>query len=253
MAGTLYAAHRGGAALWPENSLLAFGNALARGADLLELDVHPTVDGRVAVIHDTTLDRTTDGTGPIIARTAGELRARRLRGPDGALTDERLPLLEDVLALAAPTGAGLLVEIKGPTLMGRYEGLEEKVLAALAEAGLGARANVMAFGREVLTRVRALSGDHRTTLLVARAHVEQAKARPVDVVAWARAAGATDVGIEHTLADVVVLAAARRDGIKVGVWTVNDEPSMRRLIDLGVDVLTTDRPDLAARSLGRPW
>jgi glycerophosphoryl diester phosphodiesterase len=108
------AAHRGGAALWPENSLLAFRNAIALGCDLLELDVHRTADGELAVIHDPTLDRTADGAGTVAALTAAELRRVRLRGPDGTLTDERGPLLDDVLALAAPSRVGLLVEVKGP-------------------------------------------------------------------------------------------------------------------------------------------
>ena len=64
MIAPLFAAHRGGAALWPENSLLAFGNALALGVDYLELDVHLSRDGEVMVIHDATLERTTTGTGP---------------------------------------------------------------------------------------------------------------------------------------------------------------------------------------------
>src|ERR671934_1614947 len=102
---TRFAAHRGGAALWPENSLLAFRNALAMGAPLLELDVHLTSDGNAAVIHDSTLDRTTNGSGPVAARTAEELRRVRIKARDGALVDEGVPMLADVLALAAPTPA----------------------------------------------------------------------------------------------------------------------------------------------------
>src|SRR5438046_1635838 len=78
-----------------------------------------------------------------------------------------------------------------------------------------------------------------------------ARARPADTVAWARHYGATDVGLKYTLVDETVIEAARAAGVAVGVWTVNEEPDMRRLIALGVDVLTSDRPDLALRALGR--
>lgn len=264
----LLAAHRGGAALWPENSLLAFRNALALGSDLLEFDVHPTADGAIAVIHDATLDRTTDATGPVARRAAAELARVRLKGPDGALTDERVPLLDDVLALAAPSPAALLVEVKGPaTGFGvrwerrdaraaavpgpRYEGLEEALLASLARVGQGARATIMAFNPDVLARVRALAPRQRAALLAAARHVKQAGARPEDTIEWAVRSEATDVGLEHTLVNARVVAAARAAGLVLGVWTVNDEPVMRRLVDLGVDLIISDRPDLLKRVLGR--
>jgi glycerophosphoryl diester phosphodiesterase len=262
----LLAAHRGGAALWPENSLRAFRGALDLGCDLLELDVHPTADGGVAVIHDPTLDRTTDGAGPVARRSAGELGAIRLRGPDGALTDERVPLLDAVLALVAPTRAGVLVEVKGPgggarwrrsagevrpEGAPRYEGLEEAVLACIERAGLAGRTTVMAFNPDVLVRLRALAPRQRSTLLLAAPQVAAADARPEETVAWATALGATDLGLQHSLVDAAVVAAAGAAGLTLGVWTVNDEAAMRRMTGLGVDLITTDRPDLLKRVLGR--
>src|SRR5947207_14293530 len=85
---TLLAAHRGGAALWPENSLLAFRNAIALGSDLIEFEVHLTAGGGVAVIHDATLGRTTDGRGAVESMTADDLRRVHLKGPGGAATAE---------------------------------------------------------------------------------------------------------------------------------------------------------------------
>ena len=261
---TRVAAHRGGAALWPENSLLAFRNAVALGCDLLELDVHRTADGELAVIHDPTLDRTSDGVGAVASLTAAELRGVRLRGPDGALTAERVPMLDDVLALAAPSRVELLVEVKGPAagfgvryerggaaIPGpRYEGLEETLLAKLVKAGLERRATIMAFNPPVLARVSELAGPRRMTLLVAAHHVEQAGAPPEAAIEWARRAGATDAGLQYTLVTDAVVKAARAAGLVLGVWTVNDEDAMRRLAALGVDVITSDRPDLLRRVLG---
>ncbi len=258
------AAHRGGAALWPENSLLAFRNAIALDCDLLELDVHRTTDGELAVIHDPTLDRTSDGTGAVASLTASELRRARLRGPDGTLTDERVPLLDDVLALAAPSRVELLVEVKGPAAgFGvsygrdgspapgpRYEGLEETLLAKLAKAGLERRVTIMAFNPAVLARVSALAPRRRMTLLVAARHVAQAGARPETAVDWAVRAGATDAGLQFPLVNEAVVTAARAAGLTLGAWTVNGEDAMRRLAALGVDVITSDRPDLLRRVLG---
>ena len=113
---TWIAAHRGGAALWPENSLLAFQSAIALGSDLLEFDVHMTRDRAVAVIHDATLERMTDGAGAVASSTAADLGRLRLRGPDKAFSGEHVPTLDEVLALvsAAPVPVGLLIEVKAP-------------------------------------------------------------------------------------------------------------------------------------------
>jgi glycerophosphoryl diester phosphodiesterase len=248
---TRIAAHRGGSALWPENSLLAFQSAIALGSDLLELDVHQGRDGVVAVIHDATVERTTDGAGAVASMTAADLRRLRLRGLDGASTPERVPTLDEVLAAAAPSSVGLLIEVKEPAPAARYDGLEERVLAAVAAAGLQARATIMAFDPRVIARVRELAPRMRTTFLVGRAAVERAGVRPEVSVDWACATGATDVGLEFTLLDEQVVAAARAASLVLGVWTVNDEAAMRRMLALGVDVLTTDRPDLARRLVGR--
>src|SRR6266851_4167163 len=182
-----YVAHRGGAARWPENSLTAFRGAIAGGARLLELDVHLTADGEIAVIHDPTLERTTSGRGSLARCTVADLRVAKLRGADGVLSDDCVPTLGEVLAIAAPAGVGLLIEIKtpGPAVTyerrgdrvervpgPRYEGLERKVLHAIAGAGCANRCVVMAFNPAVVAEVRTLAPAQPTTLLVDR-HVTE--------------------------------------------------------------------------------
>jgi glycerophosphoryl diester phosphodiesterase len=245
------AAHRGGARLWPENSLRAFRESIALGVDLIELDVHATADGPLAVIHDATLERTTEGRGPVVAMPAAAVRRLRVRGPDGALTEERVPLLEDVLALVAPSPVGLLVEVKGPARGARYEGLEACVVAALRDGGLAERATVMAFNPEVVTRVRALAPALPATLLVAARQVESAGGRAEAAVDWAVATGATDLGLEHTVADRAVVVRAHAASLRLGVWTLDDPGRVAELAAAGVDIITTDRPDVVLRALGR--
>jgi glycerophosphoryl diester phosphodiesterase len=255
-----YVAHRGGAARWAENSLTAFRGALAGGARLLELDVHLTADGEVAVIHDPTLDRTTSGRGPLAACTAADLRRARLRGAAGALTGDCVPTLGEVLdVVVAPSGARLLVEIKTPGAAvvyerrsvrvepvpgPRYPGLERKVLDMLAQAGCAGRAIVMAFNPAVVGEVRALAPGQATALLVADHHVRDAGVAPIMALEWARAAGVNALGLHHTLCDAALVKAAHAAGILVGVFTVNDADTMRRLESAGVDLIITDRPDL---------
>ena len=208
--------------------------------------MHLTRDRTVAVIHDAALERTTDGSGPVAASTAADLRRLRLRGPGAALTAEHVPTLDEVLAAASASTApvGLLVEVKGPAAGARYEGLEELVLAALARHGLQARATVMAFNPDVIARVKALSPRARTTFLVSRGAVVRAGARPEQTVDWAVAAGVTDLGVEHTLADERLVAAARAAGFALGVWTVNDAADIRRMLELG---------SISSRAIDRIW
>ena len=253
-----YVAHRGGAARWPENSLTAFRGALAGGAVLLELDVHLTADDEIAVIHDPTLDRTTSGTGPVGRCTVDDLRRARLRGPDGAFTEDHVPTLREVLAVTAPAGVGLLVEIKTPGAAvsyerrgdevervagARYEGLERKVLDAIAAAGCAERCILMAFNPAVVAEVRRLAPAQPTTLLVDR-HLIETGVPPAQSVEWARAAGVSYLGLHHSLCDDSLVAAAHAAGIAVGVFTVNDEATRDRLVAAGVDVIITDRPEL---------
>jgi len=244
---TLVAAHRGGAALWPENSLLAFRQALALGVDTLEFDLHLTADGEVVVLHDPTLDRTSTGKGPVRELSLADLASVRLKARDGTVTDERISTFAQVLDLAASTSVELVPEIKIDTTGQRYDGIEEKVLALLRSRGLLARATVQAFQRETIRRLRALEPKARTMFLVTRGDVERERTRPAEAVRRASELGATDLGMNHRLIDADVVSAARVAGIRLAAWTVNEEADIRRMIDLGVDMVMSDRPDLVKR------
>jgi glycerophosphoryl diester phosphodiesterase len=247
---TEIASHRGGAYLWPENSLLAFRQALALGVDVVECDVHLTADDDVVVIHDPTLDRTTTGRGPVREARLADLAAVRLRGPDGQPTDERVPTLAQLLQLLAPARAGLLLEIKTGPGRQRYPGIEEKVLALVRAAGLADRTLVMAFEPDTLRRLRELDRSARTVLLVSRRMLETAGAAAADAVRWTREHGGTHLGMDFRALDGRVIEAARSAGVVVAAWTVNDEADLRRIMGLGVDLVISDRPDLALELRG---
>ena len=246
------AAHRGGSLLWPENSLLAFRSALALGADLLELDVHLTRDGELVVIHDPTLERTSTGTGAVATARLADLAGARLRARDGAVTDEPVPTLAQVLDLLRPTRAELLLEIKVDPARRPYAGIEDKTLALVNAKGLRERTVVMAFEADTLRRVRALDAGIRTTMLVSRSRVERERAVASTVVGWATEVGATSLGVDHRVVEAPLVAAARQAGLRLAAWTVNTEADIRRMLDLGVDVVISDQPDLALRLAGRP-
>ena len=244
---TLVAAHRGGAALWPENSRRAFRQALDLGVDALEFDLHMTADREVVVLHDPTLDRTSTGKGPVRELSLADLASVRLKARDGTVTDERISTFAQVLDLAASTSVELVPEIKIDTTGQRYDGIEEKVLALLRSRGLLARATVQAFQRETIRRLRALEPKARTMFLVTRGDVERERTRPAEAVRRASELGATDLGMNHRLIDADVVSAARVAGIRLAAWTVNEEADIRRMIDLGVDMVMSDRPDLVKR------
>lgn len=238
-------AHRGGALLWPENSLTAFRGAIGLGVDLVELDVHLSRDGEVVVVHDGTLERTTGGRGPVRAHAWPELALLTVKGTAG----EGLPRLGDVLALLRGAGVGLLLEIKTGPDGERYPGIEERCLALVESAGLTPRTTVMAFEWAIVERLRRLAPAIRLTGLLS----ERGAARMGGVAAAAeraRALGANDLGIERTLLGPEAVAAARASGLSIGVWTVNDPDELGRALASGVDYVTTDRPDLALRLRG---
>jgi glycerophosphoryl diester phosphodiesterase len=246
-AGLLVAAHRGGARLWPENSLLAFRNALALGVDFLEADVHLSADGEVIVLHDPTLDRTTTGHGAVRDARLADLAPLRLRAGDGRATGEPIPTLVQLLALLGGARAQLLLEIKIGPGRRRYPEVEEKTLALIRAAGVGERVVVTSFDADTLRRVRVLEPALRTALLVSRSRVERDRVPAATAVRWATDVGAFQLGIEHRVLDAGVIAAARRSGLKVAAWTVDEESDIHRVLALGADVVITDRPDLALR------
>jgi len=149
-------AHRGAPSHAPENTLAAFRAAIDQGATWLEFDVQMTRDGELVVIHDETVDRTTDGTGAVGDLTLAQVRALDAGG------GERVPTLREVVDLARAHGVGILPEAKAAQL---YPGIEERLLEVLAAAGVLDRAVVQSFDAGSLERLRSLAPDVRLCAL----------------------------------------------------------------------------------------
>ena len=206
----LVGGHRGNPAAHPENTLASFRSAIELGVDMIECDVHMSADGHMVVIHDHTLDRTTDGTGMVRDLTWEELQ--RLDAGGG----ERLPSLEQVIAVAREGRVGLAIEVKQIPLP--YPGLEERLVAALREAGMVDQAVVISFYHPSCRRLKELEPALQVGLLDA--------ARPIDPVGLLRGAGG-DVWCPHYGAmDPALVEEIHAAGGAVGAWTVNDEPAV---------------------------
>jgi glycerophosphoryl diester phosphodiesterase len=227
-------AHRGASGLYPENTLLAFRRAAECGVDMLELDVLFSRDGALVVVHDQTLDRTTNGTGPVSARTLAELRA--LDAGQG----ERIPVLEEVLALAGEAGLRLVVELKGAD-EAASTAIAEALVPALDQAGWLDRAVVTSFQPGALRRARALAPRLPTMLdptpwdgsLSPRAACEQALH-----------AGANVLGYDQRHVTPALVDECRLCGLALWPWVANTPDDIGRLVRLGVPGLMTDRPDV---------
>jgi glycerophosphoryl diester phosphodiesterase len=226
----LVIAHRGASGTRPENTLAAFRRAVELGADGVELDVQLTRDGEVVVIHDRTLERTTDGKGAVAARSLAELR-RLDAGAwfDPCFAGERVPMLGEVLA-AVPLAIN--VELKPH----RDDGLEGRVLAVVEAAGALGRVVFSSFEMAALERLRARSGSAELAVLWESAPIAGA-------VAGARRVGARALHLRKDGVDRAALAAAAAERLKVRVWTVNEPAELEPLLAAGVDAIFTDYPE----------
>jgi len=242
-------AHRGGSALAPENTIDAFAQGVALGADGLELDVHLSRDGVVVVHHDFTLDRTTDLDGPLSHRTASELALAdagyHFRDPrDAGRATFRgrgigIPSLADVLRRFPEVR--VIIEMKSDA-----RELAEAVATVLRQEDALDRVCIGAFGRRALRVMRGLEPSVATS--AAREEVRWALYR-----SWCRwpvrrpAYGGFQVPETWGLTRVVsprFVRDAHDAGAAVQVWTVDSQQHAQRLLGWGVDALITDRPDL---------
>jgi len=230
-------AHRGASAAAPPNTLVAFEKAIELGADGIEFDVHLSADGVPVVIHDFTVDSTTDGSGRVAEMTLAQLKHLDAGSHfDRAFAGERIPTLGEVLEAV---GSRLLLNIELKSTSLRDNGLEQAVIAQVEQHSLGDSVLFSSFNPLSLRRAKRLASHIPVGLLYA----------PDLPLPLRRAWLAPLVPHEarhpkHTMVNAHYMAWARQRGYRVNTWTVDDPDEMRRLIDLGVDGIITNVPDI---------
>jgi glycerophosphoryl diester phosphodiesterase len=244
----LVIAHRGGAALWPENTLYAFTQARDLGVDVLEMDVQITADGVLVVMHDGTLDRTTDGTGAVNRLTLAEVKkldaAFRFSTDGGRSFPLRgrgisVPTLQEVFK--ALPGMRLNIEPKQA-----QPSIVKPLCRMIREGDMTKKVTVGSFNAQVLQEFRSECPEVATSASPAEVSAFLAMKEGEPETARNLAAQALQVpeqiGGRRILTREFIQAAHRRK-LQVHAWTINDEESMKRLIDLDIDGIMTDYPD----------
>ena len=233
-------AHRGGALIGNENTLSAFENGIAAGADYIELDAHLTADSVVVVCHDPTLDRTTDRKGKICDMTLEQFKqARALDRETGEPTDEALPTLAEALDLIKGR-AGVLIEIK-KFKKGRYDGIEERVLKLLEERGMRDDVICQSFDDDVIEKIHSLDPGLRVeklifcTLPFGICFDGGFTKFSFDKYSWC-----SSINVYYKFASDKFIRRCHEAGLEVKVWTVNDPKDLKPT----VDAVITNRPDL---------
>ncbi len=243
-------AHRGGARLWPENTLEAFRGAIDAGCRYIETDLHMTRDGVVVIHHDERLERTTNGVGPVRTRSLSELEELdagfRFTRDSGRSYPFRgkgvtIPTFEEALALSGEVRFNIEIKQREPSVaralweLIEKHNLYDRVLIAAAEDDIGHEFDRIARGRVARSPgVRgvlafwAASRVGATRLLSPRYDALQVPPRQGPL----------------TVVDRRFVRAAHAAGVHVHVWTIDEPVEMRRLLSLGVDGLMSDRPDI---------
>jgi glycerophosphoryl diester phosphodiesterase len=239
----------------PENTLEAFAEGLRAGADRLELDVHATADGAVVVLHDETLDRTTDGRGPVNRVSLDALRrldaGSRFEVPDGSHPFRgrgvRVPTLDALLAAFPDVPLNIEIKQEAPPI-------EPAVLAVLDRHRARERTLLAAEHGSIMERIRAAAPEMLTSFSAPEAAEFVGRVRDAQLGGYRPSGVALQVPPTYGMIDIVTpefVRVAHDLGLEVHVWTINTEAEMDALLDLGVDALMTDFPAVAAAVLRR--
>lgn len=229
--GILAFAHRGGAGDWPENTMPAFEHAVRLGYRYLETDVHVTRDGTLVAFHDESLDRVTDAKGRIRDLPWSAVRRARVNGT------EPIPLLEDLLG----SWPHLRINIDP-----KHDSAVDELVGTLKRTNSVERVCIGAFSDRRLARLRNLLGPNLCTSL-GPGGIAKLRAASLGVsLGKTRAACAQLPHRTHgrTLTDKRLVDTAHRNGLQVHVWTIDDPAEMHHLLDLGVDGIMTDKPEV---------
>ncbi|PKO23742.1 MAG: hypothetical protein CVU38_02635 [Chloroflexi bacterium HGW-Chloroflexi-1] len=226
--------HRGARGHAPENTLASFNLAVEMGVQAVETDVHLSKDGEVVLIHDHTVDRTTDGYGFVKDMTLAELKKLDAGSwYDPRFAGERILALAELL-IWAKDRVGVAIEIKNGPIY--YPGIAEKTIRLLRAHDMLAQAILISFDHFVLREAKMIEPQVATGILYA--------GRLIDPVAAAQAAGADSLNPAWVFITPDLVQSAHAAGLAVSPWCPNDLPTLRTLDAMGVDSIGTDYPDL---------
>lgn len=237
-------AHRGYRDVAPENTMAAFRRAYQLGANMVELDVSLSKDREVVIMHDDTIDRTTNGKGNIEEKTLEELKqldAGSWFSP--IFKGEQVPTLDEVLAFAKDKIA-VNIEIKSYTVEKRSQiGIESKIVELIRKHEMEEHVLVSSFSQDALKRIKTMNPNIPTALLIVTDGVFNSQSSMANKVK------SDAINEMYRFTRGSEIKNSQKNGLKVNVWTINDPHTMSELIDKKVDGLITDRPDLALKVL----
>ncbi len=216
-------AHRGGSKYAPENSLEAFKDAIKSKVDGVELDVHLTKDGKVIVMHDENVKRTTDGYGLIKDLTMKQIRM--FHRPNG----EPVPTLQDVIDIIKGK-CFCIIEIKD-------EGMEKKVIAIIKKNKIAKTTIISSKLPDILRKVKKIAPKIKTDIIIEK------PLKPDEIIKEAEKTNAKIIASPDLLTTKELVEKAHKKGLKIYVWTVNKKKNIEKFKAMRVDGIMTDYPD----------
>ncbi len=220
--------HRGCAGLEPENTIRAFKKAIDLGVDLIEFDVRMTKDKKLVVIHDEKVDRTTNGQGYVRDFSFKEIRKLN------AGKNEKIPSFEETLDLLKTEKPIIVIEIKESDTV-------KKILNIIKKGGLENKVLIVSFWHNALKKIKEINPRIKTGILLV--------GRPCNLISVVKAAKADFFCSRHNFIDKEVVKGCRKNGFKINVWTVNEFKDIKKMIKLGVDIISSDYPDRVIKEL----
>lgn len=244
----LVIAHRGASGIAPENTLIAFSKAIEIGVDRIELDLRQTIDGEVVVLHDKTINRTTNGWGSI--RKTSLKKAKRYSAGSWfhhKFSAERIPTLRETLELVNGRTT-LLLEIKNGSPY--HHGIERNIVKLLDEYKAHDWCIVQSFNDRILNNFRTLPDLHSDVQKLFAAFIPVAPFYGGSRFSYKRLGSydfAEEVNINYKYVSPLVVRKVHKMGKKVNVWTVNEPYNLKKYIRMGVDGIITNHPEKLKR------
>jgi Glycerophosphoryl diester phosphodiesterase len=239
---SLNIAHRGFSGKYPENTMIAFEEAVRAGCDGIETDLHMTKDGIIVICHDEKLDRTTDGKGFIVDYNYRELKQFNAgaRFSEG-IFNEKIPTLDEFLDFVKEKGLVINMELKNNII--NYAGLEESVIKKVHEYRLEENVILSSFNHYSMLKVKKLEQGIKTGLLYA--------ATLYNVHEYAKGLNADAVHpFFPAVQDKNIVKEIKESGLMINTYTVNEKVYMKQLMELGIDGIITNFPDRMKELLG---